>query len=93
MRKKYEDRIGEKHGRLTIIEYLQDKKQYRYLCDCGEVGITNCRNILSASTKSCGCLNDEERSKKEIDIRGQVFGKLTAISPTDRKDNCGNSYY
>ena len=74
MRKRCEDRIGEKFCRLTIIECLQDKKQYRYLCDCGKVGITNCRNILSASTKSCGCLNDEKRSTKEIIKRSLIRG-------------------
>ena len=93
MRKRYEDRIGEKFCRLTIIEYLQDKKQYRYLCDCGRVGITNCRNILNGSTKSCGCLNDETRRAKAVDITGRVFGKLTAIAPADKKTHYGTRYW
>ena len=93
MKKKYEDRVGEKHNRLTILEYLQEEVKYRYRCDCGTVGVTKCSYILYGSTKSCGCLNDEKRKKKEIDITGRVFGKLTAIARSNRVNGNGTRYW
>ena len=93
MRRRYQDRVGEKYNRLTIIEYLRKEGKYRYRCDCGTVGVTKCGYILYGSTKSCGCLNNEKRKKKVTDIAGRTFGKLTTISPGNRANRNGSRYW
>ncbi len=56
------DIIGQKFGRLTVIEFShKSKTSYFYLChcDCGnDKTIVRC-NLKSGSSKSCGCLNKE----------------------------------
>ncbi len=52
------DRIGEKHGRLTVIERLPDKKRkimWLCSCECGGVKKVKADQLSSRSIKSCGC--------------------------------------
>jgi len=53
--------IGEKHGRLLVTNAFYDNSRLMYecLCDCGNVKTALQSNILSGSTKSCGCLKRE----------------------------------
>ena len=87
--------------------------QWWCICDCPEHNIILVRitNLTSGNTKSCGCLNKEksiERIKQAgkncaKDLRGMVFGELTALTPTDKRNNnsivweckcsCGNIHY
>lgn len=53
--------IGQKFGRLTVIEELfgRDKyKIYKCVCDCGNTVYVNSNSLKSGNTKSCGCLNE-----------------------------------
>lgn len=56
--------IGEKFGRLTIIDILWDYDRSKAVCkcDCGNdyVGIKS--DIMSGHTRSCGCLQSENTS-------------------------------
>lgn len=70
MAKKIEIQEGQKFGRLSIIKeiephiYPSGKPRRKYLCkcDCGnETKVTI--NHLKSHTKSCGCLNNEQRIK------------------------------
>lgn len=57
------DRIGEKYGLLTILEYDTDKKMWKCQCDCGNITYVK---RFNGNTKSCGCLKQmtfEEREK------------------------------
>ena len=62
--------IGEKYGRLTVVDLdrLQNHKAYwKCVCDCGLAVIATGNNLRSGNTKSCGCLRREttaERGKK-----------------------------
>lgn len=80
-----ENIIGEKFNRLTAIERVYDKSGYiKYLfkCDCGNEKIIKKYSVINGLTKSCGCLNNEIVKKRCFkDLTGQVFGRLTAISP------------
>lgn len=57
--------IGEKYGRLTIIEILWERRntKARCKCDCGNEYIGLKADIVSGHTKSCGCLQKEMVSK------------------------------
>ena len=68
-------RIGETHGRLTILrEYQSPCKKY-VLCECscscgGSTSTTRRHDIVSGKIESCGCLRKErsiETNKKRFD--------------------------
>ena len=76
--------VGQKIGRLTVIERVDKDKHgnIRYLCHC-ECGNTN--YIVTGShlrssriIKSCGCYRKEKKGPK-IDLTGSRFGRLIAI--------------
>lgn len=51
--------IGKKFNRLTILEIIKNDKDYnrkcRCKCDCGKEVITRLNPVLKGKTKSCGC--------------------------------------
>ena len=56
------NRVGEKHGQLTVIyEVLPKKKNtrvWRCICSCGvETTVYGC-NLSNGHTKSCGCYRE-----------------------------------
>lgn len=102
---KEKDLIGKKFNYLTLIQKdieksTQSKRSYWICkCDCGNFKTIRESSILSNNTKSCGCLNKQ----KIKNISNQKFGRLTAIEPTDRREQghviwkclceCGNIFY
>lgn len=56
--------IGEKYGRLTIIDILWDERPAKAICkcDCGKDYIGTKADIISGHTRSCGCLQSENTS-------------------------------
>lgn len=64
--------VGEKFGRLTILEVLdncdpritkkptQNKVMVRCVCDCGIEKICALTHLKNGSTSSCGCLHKEK---------------------------------
>lgn len=61
------DRSGEKHGRLTLVSYVGDRK-WVTRCDCGTVKAIRVCGILSGQVRSCGCYQQETK----FDRRGQL---------------------
>jgi len=60
------DRVGEKHGKLTIISFdkrINSKRPYKYFwncrCECGVIKSFNYSN-LGRATNSCGCIFKEK---------------------------------
>lgn len=54
----FRDLRSEKFGRLTPIEYIKGyPAKWVCICDCGNRTTVNQGNLVSGSTKSCGCLN------------------------------------
>lgn len=67
--------IGEKYGRLTIMDIVWDQKPSKAICkcDCGNDFIGIKTDIVSGHTKSCGCLQSENTSAANTkDWAGQV---------------------
>lgn len=85
------DHIGQKFGMLTAIEptnkRIQRKVVWKCICDCGneKMVISNC--LVSGTTKSCGCMENE------LDITGNRYGRLIAISPSIKKGKNGLPYW
>lgn len=60
-RTKTKNLIGQKFGKLTVVELLEEStpkhnRQYRCICDCGNEIITTTTYLLTGQTRSCGCL-------------------------------------
>lgn len=57
--------IGEKHGRLTIVDIIWDENPARAVCkcDCGNNYIGIKADIIAGHTQSCGCLQVERASE------------------------------
>jgi hypothetical protein len=64
---KYLDITGKKYGRLTAKEFsYREGTMYfwTFVCDCGTEKILLKPSVLRGHTRSCGCYNNEERSKR-----------------------------
>ena len=57
-------KIGEKYGRLTIIENRHPKDEVVCRCECGNIKIARATNVFYGGTKSCGCLPKEGNNFK-----------------------------
>ena len=91
---------GQCYGKLTVISQTSDRNRFgarlwQCRCDCG-----NQRRYPTGAitrNKSCG----QCRTKPIADITNQTFGRLTALRPTDARDDghvvwlcqcaCGNT--
>jgi hypothetical protein len=64
-RRKSDNNIGEKFGRLTVIELdgrtTYNSKIVRCICDCGNETTVHLGALRSGNTQSCGCLLQESR--------------------------------
>ncbi|MDD4615334.1 MAG: AP2 domain-containing protein [Caldisericia bacterium] len=80
------DLTNQRFGRLTAVKRTDKKHSSSFLwlckCDCGNEILVSTYFLTHGIRKSCGCLLG-------YDLKGKKFGRLTAISPTDkRKHNC-----
>lgn len=87
--------IGERFGKLTVIERAPDLDEHTvYLCqcDCGNTKVARAHRLRSGVTKSCGCLvgKDGEARRKLLEI-GERFGKLTVVERAPDR-NGGTAY-
>lgn len=79
------DLVGQRFGRLTVIERDTTKTggnaYWLCKCDCGNPKLISVSSShLGKSTLSCGCLQKERTSEARlIDLTGQKFGKLTVL--------------
>lgn len=64
----FRNRIGEKHGRLTVLDYDETSRgrNARWICqcDCGKIVTVYGHTLESGHTKSCGCLKLEMLAKR-----------------------------
>lgn len=69
MRVDHEAFIGRRFGRWVVTEVLyryepKRKAYYSCTCDCGSVVIVSKSNLLSGTSRSCGCLKREVTSAR-----------------------------
>jgi hypothetical protein len=91
---------GQKFNRLTIIEEVEQKEYRRYFkckCDCGNELIVFMSSLTLNRTKSCGCLNMENkinRRKHSHTINGVITSEYTAwVNMRNRCYNPKNNRY
>ena len=80
-----ESLIGKRFGKLVVVEQVESKaQQRRWLCkcDCGGTCIATTANLNSGRSTNCGC-------KKSPDLTGKVFGRLTVLGRSDKRNPRG----
>lgn len=75
--------IGSRFGRLTVIEKAEKAAcgatRWKCRCDCGNEVIVQYSNLKSGKTKSCGCLNRENRAERNTKHGGSVRGHVDRL--------------
>lgn len=76
--------VGDKYGRLTVVEFdrLQKHKTYwKCVCECGMTVVATGNNLRSGNTKSCGCLFKEQLQKtgKNNTTHGESHSNRTRL--------------
>ena len=81
--------IGRRFGHLEVKKDTGKRTHrsiiWECICDCGNIHEVSSNNLNSGRVNSCGKMGCPYH-KTYKDLRGQVFGKLTAIKPTTMKD-------
>lgn len=89
--------VGEKYGRLTVIQRVVIDKKTMWVCRCECGNITKPirkDSLVSGHTRSCGCLQKEHVATLNAkDLSGQKIGRWTVLHKTERRDTSGNCYY
>lgn len=100
--------IGEKYGRLTIVDILWNEKPTKAVCkcDCGNDYIGTKSDIVTGHTKSCGCLQSENVSMSNTkDWTGHIAESGVKLLNRDHMNDkgqwvwececplCGNLFY
>jgi len=80
---------GQTFGRLTVTSQTDKRGKsgdilWNCICECGNTKLVSANNLKRGLVKSCGCLNHIK------DITGQTFGRLTAISQTEKRSKNGD---
>jgi hypothetical protein len=66
------DLIGQRFGRLVVVEKLPSKNKKRWWrckCDCGNLKDVPTNRLTTGGTRSCGCLAKEVQRKHAEEIR------------------------
>ena len=78
--------IGNQYGLLTVVDTAEPdaKGNRRWLCrcECGNTVVVLEGNLVRLHTRSCGCL-------KSPDLTGRVFGKLTVLGRSEKRNPRG----
>ena len=83
------DIAGKRWGRLVAVKRIAfhsgTHAGWLFRCDCGNLHEALLDNVRSGRSQSCGCLNREAAARRKLlDLKGQKFGKLTALRSTRR---------
>lgn len=83
------DITGQRFGRWIAIRSVGQDLHGNYLwecvCDCGEVRAVITASLIKGNSKSCGCFDREQISKRSIkDLTGKRFSLLLVIRQAGR---------
>lgn len=83
------DLTGKRFGNLVVIGQDSERDRFNRIkwickCDCGNVISIIGQSLRTGNTKSCGC-------KRNEDLTGQRFGRLTVIEKDSERDKEGHA--
>lgn len=84
---------GMRFGHLTVVEKIEKERKGRGLwwecrCDCGNTCEVLGTRLVTGKKTHCRCKT--EKKQPVADIKGQRFGRLTALYPTDKRNSRGS---
>ena len=88
------DLTGQRFGALTVLGRAKCEEghgAWLCRCDCGNEKVVRTYDLRHGRVKSCGCMRYTGRKRTEL--TGQRFGRLTALYPTERRDQKGSIYW
>ena len=88
---------GQQFEELLVLYPIGQANDHRVLwrckCTCGNICDVSSKLLLNGHTKSCGCRNTRVRQEwgksTAKNLANQKFGKLLAITPTDKRAKSG----
>jgi len=82
--KPYRDICNYRFGKLTAVRRIDKPGKAKWLCvcDCGNTSVVKLGNLVSGTTKSCGC-SHHKQSVRLINLIGRRFSKLVVLQRTD----------
>ena len=90
----FNDLTGQKFGRLTVIERVENAKDgqacWLCKCECGNTKRVKARDLRRGNTRSCGCLQKEYMESDWNKTHGFRHTRIYKIW-TDMKQRCFNS--
>lgn len=72
----FKDITGQKFGRLTVLERVENYRtaaRWKCICECGEISVVLGTGLRNGHTMSCGCLNS----------RNYIHGQATRRNATN----------
>lgn len=84
-------KVGEKYGRLTVLENHHPKDEVVCKCDCGNIKISRASNVYFGGTNSCGCLKNEGNNKRHGERYTRLYGIWKGIK--ERCNTPSNTAY
>lgn len=83
----FKDEIGNKYGRLRVLERAENSKEgrarWKCLCDCGKIAIVAGKHLRNGGTSSCGCYKNQRIVESNIlrseNIINRKIGKLLVL--------------
>jgi hypothetical protein len=83
--------VGQKFGKLTILEIFRKDKYYhksaKCICDCGKEHSTYLTSLISGDCKSCGCLRLSKNNREDIIWKRYFYQGFTKNKPRDKRKN------
>jgi len=74
--------INQKYNQLSVIDYadpINGRSAWLCKCDCGNFKVIKTEELRSSGTKSCGCLNNKQRSLRA----DKMYSKKIKYSPAE----------
>lgn len=100
---RFQDLNGQRFTRWRVVSYAGPRGPHHYwncICDCGAEKAVAKNSLTAGKSLSCGCLKNEQLAERRfVDLTGQRFGRLTAVSRAKTIDkttrwlcrcDCGN---
>lgn len=87
-------RIGEKFGKLEIIDIKMGERRAEYVCkcDCGNIKSVNYYDLTNGKVTSCGCVHKDVVSRMAINKRNHTYGYSWYFVKNGEKIYCDSSY-
>ena len=66
-------KVGDKYGRLLVIENHHPKDEVVCICECGNKKVARASNVYYGRTRSCGCIFKEGNNLKHGGRRTRLY--------------------